>query len=171
VFSQSNPNTAQKLYDHVVELAKLTGKENILDLYCGVGPISLNLASGARQVWGIDDNEAGIVTAKQNARRNGVGNSRFFAGDAAAKIQELRDQLTAIDLVVVNPPRKGLQAGALTAVLELSASKLIYVSCEPNSLARDLSKLVEAGYRIQSVQPFDMFPQTAEVETVVLLQR
>ena len=171
VFSQSNPHTAQKLYDHVVELSRLTGDENVLDLYCGVGPISLNLARGARQVWGIDDNEAGIVTAKQNARRNGVGNCRFFAGDAAAKIGELRGQLTALDLIVVNPPRKGLQAAALTAVLDLSAAKLIYVSCEPASLARDLEKFVGAGYGIKTVQPFDMFPQTAEVENVVLLQR
>ena len=169
VFSQSNPHTAQKLYDRVVELAQLTGKENVLDLYCGVGPISLNLAHGAHQVWGIDDNEAGIVTAKQNARRNGVGNCRFFAGDAAAKIQELRGQFASLDLIVVNPPRKGLQAAALAALLELSAARLIYVSCEPTSLARDLDKLVAAGYRIQSVRPFDMFPQTAEVENVVLL--
>ena len=169
VFSQSNPHTAQKLYDRVVELAQLSGKENVLDLYCGVGPISLNLAHGARQVWGIDDNEAGIVTAKQNARRNGVGNCRFFAGDAAAKIQELRGQFASLDLIVVNPPRKGLQAAALAAVLELDAPKMVYVSCEPSSLARDLDKLVAAGYRIQSAQPFDMFPQTAEVENVVLL--
>ncbi len=170
VFSQSNPNTAQKLYDHVRELANLTGKESMLDLYCGVGPISLNLAAGARQVWGIDDNETAIVTAKQNARRNGVGNCRFFTGDAAALIQELSGQLGSLDLIVVNPPRKGLQAAALTALLELHAPKLIYVSCEPSSLARDLEKLVQGGYRIQSVQPFDMFPQTAEVETVVSLQ-
>lgn len=171
VFSQSNPHTAQKLYDHVVELAQLTGKENVLDLYCGVGPITLNLAPGARQVWGIDDNEAGIVTAKQNARRNGIGNSRFSAGDAAAQIQALREQLTGLDLIVVNPPRKGIQAAALSALLELNAAKLIYVSCEPTSLARDLDKLVEAGYDIQSARAFDMFPQTAEVETVALLQR
>ena len=171
VFSQSNPNTAQKLYDHVAELAQLSGKENVLDLYCGVGPISLNLAQGARQVWGIDDNEAAIVTAKQNARRNGVGNCRFFAGDAAAKIQDLRDQLAKFDLIVVNPPRKGLQTAALAAVLELSAPKLIYVSCQPTSLARDLDKLTSAGFKIHSVQPFDMFPQTAEVENVVLLKQ
>ncbi len=170
VFSQSNPNTAQKLYDHVRELANLTGKESVLDLYCGVGPISLNLAAGARQVWGIDDNETAIVTAKQNARRNGVGNCRFFTGDAAAMIQELGGQLSSLDLIVVNPPRKGLQAAALAALLELHPPKLIYVSCEPSSLARDLEKLVQGGYRIQSVQPFDMFPQTAEVETVVSLQ-
>jgi len=171
VFSQSNPHTAQKLYDRVVELAQLTGKENMLDLYCGVGPIALNLAHGARQVWGIDDNEAGIASAKQNARRNGVGNCRFFAGDAAGKIQELRGQLAALDLVVVNPPRKGLQGAALAALLELGAPRLIYVSCETVSLARDLEKLVAAGYRIRSLQPFDMFPQTAEVENVALLQR
>ena len=170
VFSQSNPHTAQKLYDHVVELAQLTGKETVLDLYCGVGPISLNLAPGARQVWAIDDNEAGITTAEQNARRNGVGNTRFFAGDAAAMVQELRGQLIPLDLIVANPPRKGIQAAALAAVLELHAPKLVYVSCEPTSLARDLEKLVQGGYRIQSVQPFDMFPQTAEVETVVALQ-
>jgi 23S rRNA (uracil1939-C5)-methyltransferase len=171
VFSQSNPNTAQKLYDRVNQLAELTGKEAVLDLYCGVGPISLNLAPGARQVWGIDDNEAGIITAKQNARRNGVGNCRFFAGDAAAKIEELRAQLSGVDLIVMNPPRKGLQPAALAAVLELRASTMIYVSCEPASLARDLDKLVAAGYRIQAVQPFDMFPQTEQVETVVQLAR
>ena len=170
VFSQSNPHTAQKLYDRVVELAQLTGKETVLDLYCGVGPISLNLAPGARQVWGIDSGETAIVTAKQNARRNGVGNCRFFAGDAAAKIKELSVQLSSADLIVMNPPRKGVRPDALAAVLELHAPKLIYVSCEPTSLARDLDKLAQAGYRVHGVQPFDMFPQTAEVETVVLLQ-
>jgi 23S rRNA (uracil1939-C5)-methyltransferase len=171
VFSQSNPNTAQKLYDRVNQLAELTGKEAVLDLYCGVGPIALNLAPGARQVWGIDDNEAGIITAKQNARRNGVGNCRFFAGDAAAKIEELLAQLSGVDLIVMNPPRKGLQPAALAAVLELRAPTMIYVSCDPASLARDLDKLVAAAYRVQAVQPFDMFPQTEQVETVVQLAR
>ena len=171
VFSQANPFTARKLYDHVRELAALRGTETVLDLYCGVGPISLYLACAARQVWGIDGSELAINTAKQNARRNGRGNCRFIAGDAAPTLAQLKHTLRQIDLMVLNPPRKGLHEAALAPILEFSAPKLIYVSCAPGSLARDLDRLAAAGYRIARVQPFDMFPQTEEVETVVLLQR
>jgi 23S rRNA (uracil1939-C5)-methyltransferase len=171
VFSQANPHTAQRLYDKVVELAGLTGVETVLDLYCGVGPISLNLARSAQSVWGVDDNEAAIAAAKQNSRRNGLGNCRFFAGDVVSKVNEIRAQLKFIDIVVLNPPRKGVQPATLEAVLNIRAPKLIYVSCEPKSLARDLEKFVQGGYRMVSIQPFDMFPQTEEVETVVNLAR
>ncbi len=171
VFSQANPFTARKLYDRVYELAALKGGETVLDLYCGVGPISLYLAVAARQVWAVDDSELSISTAKQNARRNGRGNCRFIAGDVATTLTQLTKDLPRIDLMVLNPPRKGIKAAALEAVLAAGAPRIIYVSCEPRSLARDLDRLVAANYRVEQVQPFDMFPQTEEVETLVLLRK
>ncbi len=171
VFSQANPFTARKLYEHVRALADLTGVETVLDLYCGVGPISLYLATAARQVWAVDDSELSITTAKQNARRNGRGNCRFITGDVAATLAQWRQSLPKIDLIVINPPRKGVQSEALGELLQIGARQLIYVSCEPKSLARDLDKLAQQGYRVTHVQPFDMFPQTEEVETVVKLEK
>jgi len=169
VFSQANPFTARKLYDRVYELAALKGGETVFDLYCGVGPISLYLAVAARQVWAADDSELSITTAKQNARRNGRGNCRFIAGDVATTLTQLTKDLPRIDLMVLNPPRKGIKAAALEAVLAAGAPRIIYVSCEPRSLARDLDRLLAGNYRVVSIQPFDMFPQTEEVETVALL--
>ncbi len=171
VFSQANPSTAKRLYDMVVELAELKSIETVLDLYCGVGPISLYLAGSARLVWGVDDNALAIDTAKQNGRRNGISNCRFFEGDVAEKLAEAKKTLGEIDLVVLNPPRKGVQPAAMEATIAVNAPKLIYVSCNPNSLARDLDKLVGQHYRIRRLQPFDMFPQTEQVETVVLLEK
>jgi 23S rRNA (uracil1939-C5)-methyltransferase len=171
VFSQANPFTARRLYEHVRDLAGLTGKETVLDLYCGVGPIALYLAPMAWQVWAVDDSEPAINTAKQNARRNGRGNCRFVAGDVAATLARWKNSLPAMDLIVLNPPRKGVQAAAMAELLAIGAPKLIYVSCEPKSLARDLDKLGQIGYAVTQVQPFDMFPQTDEVETVVKLER
>jgi 23S rRNA (uracil1939-C5)-methyltransferase len=152
-------------------MAALEGMETVLDLYCGVGPISLYLAGNARLVWGIDDNVLAIDTAKQNARRNGISNCRFFEGDVAEKLAEAKKTLGAINLIVLNPPRKGLQPAAMEATIAVHAPKLIYVSCNPDSLARDLDKLIDQGYRARRLQPFDMFPQTEQVETVVLLEK
>jgi 23S rRNA (uracil1939-C5)-methyltransferase len=171
VFSQANPATAKKLYDMVAEMPALSGRETVLDLYCGVGPISIWLAGTAQLVWGIDESSLSTDTAKQNARRNGVSNCRFLAGDVAERTGELNKSLGQIDLIALNPPRKGVQPAALEALLAVNAPKIIYVSCEPKSLARDLDKLVHQGYSIGRLQPFDMFPQTEQVETVVLLQK
>jgi 23S rRNA (uracil1939-C5)-methyltransferase len=171
VFSQANPSSAKRLYDTVAEMAALNGFETVLDLYCGVGPISLYLGGSARLVWGIDDSAVSIDTAKQNARRNGISNCRFFHGDVVGKLAEAKTTLGDIDVVVLNPPRKGLQPLALEATLAVNARKLIYVSCNANSLARDLDKLIAQRYRVRRLQPFDMFPQTEQVETVVLLAR
>jgi 23S rRNA (uracil1939-C5)-methyltransferase len=171
VFSQANPAAAKKLYETVVEMAALTGKENVLDLYCGVGPTSLYLARTASVVWGIDESSPSIDTAKQNARRNGFSNCRFLAGDVAEKISEVHRALDRIDSITLNPPRKGVQPAAMDAILAVNSPKIIYLSCEPNSLARDLDKLVNQGYRILRFQPFDMFPQTEQVENVVLLEK
>jgi len=171
VFSQANPATARKLYESVRAFADLTGRETVLDLYCGVGPISLYLAPAARQIWGVDDSELAINTAKQNARRNGRGNCRFLAGEVAATATQLKADLSDVDLIVANPPRKGAQPAAMKAILEFDAPKLIYVSCEPTTLARDLDRLVTGGYRIEHLALFDMFPQTEQMESVALLRK
>ena len=112
-----------------------------------------------------------IDTAKQNARRNGIGNCRFVEGDVGEKLAEAQKTLGKIDRIVLNPPRKGVQPAAMDAILAVKAPKIIYVSCEPTSLARDLDKLVSQGYRIVRLQPLDMFPQTEQVENVVLLEK
>jgi 23S rRNA (uracil1939-C5)-methyltransferase len=171
VFSQANPAAAKKLYETVVEMAALTARENVVDLYCGVGPTSLYMARTARVVWGIDESSHSIDTAKQNARRNGFSNCRFLAGDVGEKIAEAYKTLDRVDSIVLNPPRKGVQPAAMEAILAVSASKIVYVSCEPNSLARDLDRLVNQGYRVLRLQSFDMFPQTEQVENVVLLEK
>lgn len=171
VFSQVNPPVAAKLYETVFRLAGLSGQETVLDLYCGVGPISLYLAGAARLVWGVDENDLSISAAKQNARINGIHTCRFFTGDVVEKITEARRTLPRIDRVVLNPTRKGVEPEAMKALLTLQAPRILYVSCDPGTLARDLDRLAGAGYRPLQAQPFDMFPQTEEVETVALLER
>jgi 23S rRNA (uracil1939-C5)-methyltransferase len=171
VFSQANPSTAKKLYDIALEMANLTGRENVVDLYCGVGPISISVANAAQLVWGIDESSLSIDAAKQNARRNGIGHCRFVAGDVAEKLAEAQRMLDKIDRIVLNPPRKGIQPAAMDVILAVNSPKIIYVSCEPTSLARDLDKFVAQGYRIVRLQPLDMFPQTEQVENVVLLEK
>jgi 23S rRNA (uracil1939-C5)-methyltransferase len=168
-FAQANPPVARKLYELVLQWATLDGTEIAVDLYCGIGPIALHLAGRAKLVIGIDDNPGSINVAKENARRNGYNNTRFFAGDAAAKLKDTVSNLGQIGVLVVNPPRKGLSPEAFNAVLSVHAPRLIYVSCDPVTLARDLDRFVQAGYEVQKLQSFDMFPQTEQVETVVLL--
>jgi 23S rRNA (uracil1939-C5)-methyltransferase len=171
VFSQANPFTARKLYERVYEIAHLGGQERALDLYCGVGPISLYLAAAAREVWGIDDSELAVATAKQNARRNGLSNCRFVAADVAEALSQFALRGSQIDLMIVNPPRKGVQPAAMERIQTMAPPRIIYLSCNPQSQARDLDRLVLGGYGLRSVQPFDMFPQTEEVEMVALLEK
>ena len=171
VFSQANPPVARKLYEKVHALAALSGKEIVLDLYCGVGPISLYLAPAARLIWGVDESSLSIATAKQNARMNGIANCRFFDASVAEKVAEAKRLFPQVDLVVLNPPRKGVQPDAMAALFSLQPPRIIYVSCEPATLARDLDKFTGNGYQVSAVQPFDMFPQTADVETVALLEK
>jgi 23S rRNA (uracil1939-C5)-methyltransferase len=171
VFSQANPPVARKIYEKVESLSGLSGKETALDLYCGVGPISLYLSTGSRLVWGVDESSLAIATAKQNARMNGISNCRFFGASVVEKLEEAKRDLRAIDLVIVNPPRKGIQPEAMAALPSLQPPRMIYVSCEPATLARDLDKFTANGYRVASLQSFDMFPQTDQVETVALLTK
>ena len=171
VFSQANPLAARKLYEKVSALAALNGKETVLDLYCGVGPISFYLAQGAHLVWSVDESSLSIATAKQNARMNGIHNCRFFEGNVAERVEEAKRLFPQIDLAILNPPRKGVQPDAMAALFSLQPPRIIYVSCGPATLARDLDRLTGRDYRVLSLQPFDMFPQTAEVEMAALLEK
>ena len=170
-FSQVNPPVAKAMYETAAEWAHLTGQEVVLDAYCGLGPLALYCAHKAKLVAGIEENERAVSTAKQNARRNGYHNTRFFAGDVAEKIEEVANSLPPVDVMLLNPPRRGLSPDAFEAVAAARAPRLVYISCSPATLARDLDRFGEAGYRVERVQPFDMFPQTDQVETIALLQR
>jgi 23S rRNA (uracil1939-C5)-methyltransferase len=170
-FSQVNPPVARRIYETALEWANIDSKEIALDLYCGIGPISLYLASKAQLVIGIDENEGAVNTAKQNARRNGYNNCRFFAGDAAEKLRETTLSLPPISVAIVNPPRKGLNSEAFAALVNTAATRIVYISCDPTTLVRDLDRFHQQGCVVKKVQPFDMFPQTEQVETVVLIER
>lgn len=170
-FAQINPTVAGQLYQTVLDWAELSADHIALDLYCGIGPIALYLASRAKLVIGIDDNTRAVRVAKENARRNGYHNTRFFADEAARKLRETASQLARIDCIVVNPPRRGLSPQVFAALGAVAAPRLAYVSGDPLSLAHDLDELRQAGYRPVRLQPFDMFPQTDKVETLVLLVR
>ena len=164
-FFQVNPAQAEALYQKVVELAQLTGKETVLDSYCGVGTLALICAKGAKEVIGIESVSEAIADAKENAQRNQIKNARFICGKAEEKIS----LLSTIDVAIVNPPRKGCDLVFLEKMAEKRPQRIIYVSCDPATLARDLQILTQKGYRLETVQPFDMFPQTMHVECVAAL--
>lgn len=165
-FFQVNPFQAESLYQRVLEQAALTGKESVLDAYCGVGTLSLILAQKARKVIGIENVPEAIADAKKNGERNHIENVSFLCAESEKAIQTLSHP---INVAVVNPPRKGCDPTFIAALIDLLPSRIVYVSCDPATLARDLRLLVDSGYTIKEVQPFDMFPQTTHVETVVTL--
>ena len=169
-FFQVNSGAARIIYEKVRELAALTGKERVIDVYCGIGGISLFLADRAREVVGIEFVEAAVADATDNAIQNHAKNCRFEAGDAAHLIDEIGEEGGA-DLIVLNPPRKGCDEKVLQSVAAIKPARIIYVSCSPETLARDLDILSRSGYRTLEVHPVDMFPQTIHVEDVVLLER
>ncbi|GFE58687.1 23S rRNA (uracil(1939)-C(5))-methyltransferase RlmD [Geobacter sp. AOG1] len=168
-FFQVNSGSAEIIYRKVREWANLTGREFVVDLYCGIGGISLFLAPSAKKVLGIEVVEAAVADAELNARLNGIGNCTFEAGDAGGLLTELRQKQERVDLLVLNPPRKGCDEQVLQEAAALAPDRMIYVSCSPSTLARDLDILVGLGYRTVQVQPVDMFPQTPHVENMALL--
>ena len=170
-FTQVNTPVAKRIYETIVRWGNLTGQEIVLDVYCGIGPIALYLASQAKLVVGVEENARAVNVAKENARRSGYHNTRFFAGDAAEKVAEMTLNLPPVDMVVLNPPRKGLSPEAFSAVVQVNAPKLMYVSCSPQTLARDLDRFSQAGYAVGRIQSFDMFPQTDQVETLALIEK
>lgn len=167
-FFQTNTLQTNKLYDIVADYADLDNKETVIDCYCGIGSIALYLADQAEDVYGIEINKKAIQNARENARINGIENTKFIEGDVTQKVQELYQKDIKPDLVVFDPPRKGLEEEIVDITLEVQPEKIIYVSCNPSTLARDLQRF-SAGYDIEVVQPVDMFPQTYHIESVTLL--
>lgn len=168
-FFQVNSVQTEVLYDKVLEFASLTGNETVFDLYCGIGTISLFLSEKAGRVYGVEVVEAAIRDARRNAEMNGVVNTEFISGEAERVIPEMYKSGVKADVVVVDPPRKGCDEVLLKTLVDMQPHRIVYVSCNPATLARDLKYLEENGYRATEVQPVDMFPWTYHVECVVLM--
>ena len=166
-FLQTNTAMAERLYELAIEYAGLTGAETVYDLYCGTGTIGLSMASQALTVWGVEANEESVACAIENAGLNGVTNAAFFAGEVGRSVEELAERAGPPDVVVVDPPRAGLSGKALRALARLEAPKIVYVSCNPTTLAGNVKELAaDWGYRLERVRPVDMFPHTPHVESV-----
>lgn len=171
-FFQTNTEMAERLYEIVGEFASLTGTEKVFDLYCGIGTIGLTLAKQAKEIWGLESVESAIVDAEENARINGIHNAKFVAADARLGITPLVERAGQPDLVIVDPPRAGLSKKVVRRLIEVDAPRIVYVSCNPTTLAPNAAQLVEdGGYTLKRVKPVDMFPQTPHVETVALLEK
>jgi 23S rRNA (uracil1939-C5)-methyltransferase len=170
-FLQTNTAMAERLYELAREYASLRGEETVYDLYCGIGTIGLALAREALTVWGIEVSEESVACALENAELNGITNAAFYAATVGDALRELRERSGDPDVVVVDPPRAGLAGKALKRVGELGAPRLVYVSCNPTTLASDAKTLREYGYEPVRARPVDMFPHTPHVETVALLVR
>ena len=170
-FFQVNPMQTKVLYDKALEYACLSGVENVYDIYCGIGTISLFLAQKAKKVYGVEVVEAAIEDAKKNSRINHIDNVEFFTGEAEVVVPKLYKQGIKADVVVVDPPRKGCDEKVLDTIVKINPERVVYVSCNPATLARDLKYLDEHGYRTVEVQPVDMFPHTSHVETVALMSK
>ena len=168
-FYQVNPEQTKVLYDKALEYADLTGEENVIDAYCGIGTISLFLAQKARKVYGVEIVPEAIEDAKKNAELNGISNVEFAVGEAETVIPEWYENGVVADVLVVDPPRKGCDDKLLQTIINMKPKKVVYVSCNPATLARDLRVLEDGGYQTVEVQPVDMFPQTMHVECVAQL--
>lgn len=170
-FYQVNPVQTEILYAKAREFAALTGRERVLDAYCGTGTIGLSMARDAGEVMGVEVNRDAVADARENATRNGIQNAVFHAADAGAFMRDFAARGETVDVVITDPPRAGCSRAFLQSLLTLAPARVVYVSCDPETLARDLLVLVKGGYRVKRVQPVDMFPYTGHVETVVKLER
>ena len=171
-FLQTNTRMAERIYELARELASLTGQETVYDLYCGIGTIGLTLAADALTVWGVEVSEESVACALENADLNGITNAAFFAGNVGQSLEELRARSGEPDVIVVDPPRAGLAGKALRRLGELGAPRIVYVSCNPTTLASDVKTLrSDYGYELERARPVDMFPHTPHVETVALIEK
>jgi 23S rRNA (uracil1939-C5)-methyltransferase len=170
-FFQTNTEMAERLYGAAADLAGLTGRERVLDLFCGIGTIALVLALDAGHVWGVEIVEEAVADAIDNARLNGIDNASFFAGDVRLAMRPLLERSGKPDVVVVDPPRAGLSQKVVRRVLEAEAKRIVYVSCNPTTLAPNARQMADAGYELRTVRPVDMFPQTPHIESVALLEK
>jgi 23S rRNA (uracil1939-C5)-methyltransferase len=170
-FFQTNTEMAERLYAVAAEAAGLQGWERVYDLFCGIGTIGLSLAGRAGEVWGLEIVEEAIADAIGNAKANEISNAHFFAGDVRLALRDLVEKAGRPDVMVVDPPRAGLSQKVVRRVIEASPRRLVYVSCNPTTLAPNAAQMTEAGYVLRSVRPVDMFPQTPHIECVALLER
>jgi 23S rRNA (uracil1939-C5)-methyltransferase len=171
-FLQTNTAMAERLYELAGEYAAMTGQETVYDLYCGIGTIGLLLADKALTVWGVEVSEESVACALENADLNGITNAAFFAGEVGQSLAELQERAGDPDVVVVDPPRAGLSGKALRRIGRLEPKRIVYVSCNPTTLASNVKELgTEWGYRLERVRPVDMFPHTPHIEAVALLTR
>lgn len=169
-FYQVNADQTEVLYDQALEYAQLTGNESVIDAYCGIGSISLFLAKQAKEVYGVEIVPQAIEDAKRNAELNDIDNAHFEAGPAEVIIPKWYEEGKRFDVLVVDPPRKGCDEKLLATILEYKPKRIVYVSCNPATLARDLRILEDGGYRTKEVQPVDMFPHSSHVEAVSWLE-
>jgi len=170
-FYQVNPVQTRVLYEKALEYAGLTGEETVIDAYCGIGTIALFLAGRAKKIYGVEVVPEAVADAKRNAELNGIRNAEFAVGKAETVMEQWYEAGLRPDCIVVDPPRKGCEPSLLETILKMSPQRVVYVSCNPATLARDLRILEDGGYRTEAVQPVDMFPQTKHVETVVLMSK
>jgi 23S rRNA (uracil1939-C5)-methyltransferase len=168
-FFQTNTEMAERLYALAIEYAGLTGFERVYDLYCGIGTIGLLIAPRAAEVWGLELVEPAIADAIANARLNEIDNTNFFAGDVRLALRELVEKAGKPQVLVVDPPRAGLSQKIVRRLIEAAPRRIVYVSCNPTTLAPNAAQLVEAGYQLKRVRPVDMFPQTPHIECVAVL--
>lgn len=173
-FYQVNPVQTEKLYGEALKMADISKKDTVLDAYCGIGTISLLAAQKAGKVTGVEINAESVRAAKENAALNKINNVSFIAADAAEFLQRAaakRENPESYDVVLLDPPRSGAEPEFLTSLILAAPKKIIYVSCSPDTLKRDIDILVKGGYRVHAVRPVDMFPRSGHVETVVLMSR
>ena len=168
-FYQVNHHQAQRLYEAAISQAEITKNDTVLDLYCGVGTITLAMASAAGKVIGVEVIPQAVEDAKDNAKRNGIENAEFFCGDAGQAALELEKQGIKADVVVVDPPRKGLNADTIEALHRFAPRRIVYVSCDPATLARDVALLKERGYKLKNALAADLFPRCSHVESIVTM--
>ena len=170
-FYQVNHHQAQRLYEAAISQAEITKEDTVLDLYCGVGTITLCMAKAAGKVIGVEVIPQAVEDARDNAKRNGIENAEFFCGDAGAAALELEKSGVKADVVVVDPPRKGLNDDAIEALVRFAPRRIVYVSCDPATLARDVALLKERGYTVKNAMAADLFPRCAHVESIVCLSK
>ncbi len=170
-FFQVNPVQTEVLYNKALEYAGLTGNETVFDLYCGIGTISLFLSEKAKKVIGVEVVPDAIADAKKNAQLNGIENVEFLVGEAETVIPKLYEEGARADVVVVDPPRKGCEESLLKTLVDMQPQRIVYVSCNPSTLARDVKFLCENGFEVKYVQPVDMFPWSGHVEATILMTR
>ncbi|HEY6730122.1 MAG TPA: 23S rRNA (uracil(1939)-C(5))-methyltransferase RlmD [Solirubrobacterales bacterium] len=170
-FFQTNTEMAERLYAVAAEFAGLSGNERVFDLFCGIGTIGLTMAGQAGEVWGLEIVAEAITDAERNARHNKIENAHFMAANARTGVRPLVEKAGKPDVVIVDPPRAGLSQKIVRRVIECEAQKIVYVSCNPTTLAPNAAQLGEAGYRLARVRPVDMFPQTPHIECVALFEK